>query len=48
VRHRLVVYREQTEPVLRWYRDSGARVVDVDGLGSVEQIRDRVQAGIGI
>lgn len=48
VRRRLVVYREQTEPVLRWYRDSGARVVDVDGLGSVEQIRDRVRAGIGI
>jgi adenylate kinase len=48
VRRRLVVYREQTEPVLRWYRDSGARVVDVDGLGTVEQIRDRVQAGIGI
>jgi adenylate kinase len=47
VRHRLVVYREQTEPVLSWYRESGARVVEVDGLGSVEAIRDRVQAGIG-
>lgn len=47
VRRRLVVYREQTEPVLRWYRASGARVVDVDGLGTVEEIRDRVQAGIG-
>jgi adenylate kinase len=47
VRHRLVVYREQTEPVLRWYRASGALVVDVDGLGTVEEIRERVQAGIG-
>ena len=48
VRYRLVVYRNQTEPVLSWYRDSGARVVDVDGLGSVDEIRDRVRAGIGI
>lgn len=47
VRYRLVVYREQTEPVLRWYRASGARVVDVDGLGTVEEIRDRVRSGIG-
>lgn len=48
VRHRLIVYRERTEPVLTWYRAAGARVVDVDGLGSVEEIRDRVRAGIGI
>jgi len=48
VRHRLVVYREQTEPVLTWYRASGAWVVDVDGLGGVEEIWDRVRAGIGI
>lgn len=47
VRYRLVVYRKQTEPVLRWYRASGARVVDVDGLGTVEEIRDRVRSGIG-
>lgn len=47
VRRRLVVYRKQTEPVLRWYRASGARVVDVNGLGTVQEIRDRIQAGIG-
>jgi len=47
VRRRLDVYREQTEPVLRWYRTSGGRVIDVDGLGTVEEIRDRVQAGLG-
>lgn len=47
VRRRLDVYREQTEPVLRWYRMSGARVVDVNGLGTVNEITDRVRAGLG-
>ncbi|MCL7963261.1 MAG: adenylate kinase [marine benthic group bacterium] len=46
VRRRLEVYREQTEPVLAWYRASGPSVVDVDGLGSVEGITKRVQDGI--
>ena len=46
VRRRLEVYRDQTEPVLAWYRKSGRRVVDVDGLGSVEGITRRVLAGI--
>jgi adenylate kinase len=46
VRRRLEVYRDQTEPVLAWYRNSGRRVVDVDGLGSVEGITQRVLAGI--
>lgn len=46
VRRRLEVYRDQTEPVLAWYRKSGRRVVDVDGLGSVEGITQRVLAGI--
>lgn len=47
VRRRLDVYREQTEPVLRWYRVSGARVVDVDGLGTVDEIKNRVMTGLG-
>jgi adenylate kinase len=46
VRRRLEVYRDQTEPVLAWYRNSGRRVVDVDGLGSVDGITQRVLAGI--
>ena len=46
IRRRLDVYREQTEPVLTWYRESGARVVEVDGLGTVGEIRDRVLQGI--
>ena len=46
VRRRLEVYRDQTEPVLTWYRNAGRRVVDVDGMGSVEGITRRVLAGV--
>jgi adenylate kinase len=46
VRRRLEVYRDQTEPVLAWYRAAGPRVVDVDGLGSVDGITKRVLDGI--
>lgn len=38
VRRRLQVYREETEPVLRWYRRSMVPVVEVDGLGTAEEV----------
>jgi adenylate kinase len=41
VRHRLRVYREQTEPLLAWYRARGL-VRDVDGSGEIGQVRERV------
>lgn len=41
VRHRLRVYREQTEPLLAWYRSRGL-VREVDGSGGIEQVRERV------
>jgi adenylate kinase len=46
VRRRLEVYREQTEPVLAWFRAIGPRVVDVNGLGDVDGITERVVSGI--
>ena len=39
---RLKAYREQTAPVLAWYRDRGA--VDViDAVGSVQEVAERVR-----
>ncbi len=38
VRRRLVVYREQTEPLIEWYRRSGATVVSVDAGVSVDEV----------
>lgn len=37
VRERLKVYRDQTEPVIDYYRPTG-RLVDIDGSGSPEEV----------
>lgn len=47
VRHRLMVYREQTAPVLDWYRSRGTRVVPVDAVGEVAEVTDRILRELG-
>lgn len=44
-RHRLSVYTELTAPVADFFRKN-QDVVRVDGVGSVEEVRNRVQAGL--
>ncbi len=43
IRQRLVAYREQTEPLLQYYREQGL-LKSVDGIGTVEEIFERVEA----
>jgi adenylate kinase len=43
---RLKAYREQTAPVLDWYRKHGT-VSTIDAVGTVEQVAERVRAVIG-
>ena len=43
IRQRLVAYREQTEPLLNYYKDKNL-LVTVDGLGTVEEVAGRVKA----
>ena len=45
VRHRLEVYAEQTAPLVHTYADR-ALLVSVDGLGSVDEVTDRVLAAL--
>jgi adenylate kinase len=45
-RQRLNVYREQTEPLVTYYRRRGL-VTAIPGLGTVEQIADRVKRAAG-
>lgn len=45
IRRRMEVYGEQTEPLTRVYADQGI-LVQVDGMGSIEDVRDRVLAAI--
>ncbi len=54
VRKRLVVYHEQTEPLVEYYSkwaDSGGdkapEHVQIDGIGSVDGIRDKIFAALG-
>jgi len=43
VRRRLVVYREQTAPVIEYYRQAGA-MIEVDGEGTPDDIHGRLVA----
>lgn len=41
VRNRLQVYKNQTAPVLEWYRNHGARVESIDAVGSLDDVTKR-------
>jgi adenylate kinase len=43
IRRRMEVYTEQTEPLTRVYAEAGI-LVQVDGMGTVDEVRDRVLA----
>lgn len=43
VRSRLDVYREQTAPLIDYYKNSGVRYFEVDGNAAVEEIRSRIR-----
>ena len=53
VKHRLAVYHEQTEPLVEYYRDfadsekpTAPRYVAIDGVGSVNHIRDEILSAL--
>ena len=39
---RLRVYRTETAPVLDYYRSSGTRIVEVDGVGDIDAVTERI------
>ena len=45
IRNRMVIYTEATDPLLATYRDRG-RLVEVDGLGSIEEVADRITSAL--
>jgi adenylate kinase len=47
VQNRLDVYSQQTAPVFDWYKKSGAKVVVVDAVGSIEDVTKRALKGLG-
>jgi adenylate kinase len=44
IRTRMRAYREQTSPVLDWYRRDGVRFVTVPAVGAIDAITERVLA----
>ena len=46
IRNRLEVYRQQTEPLIAYYRERGL-LAPVEAAGSVEAIADRIAALLG-
>lgn len=47
VRNRLQVYKRQTEPVIAWYRAHNVPVHEIDAVGTVEQVQQRVLRALG-
>jgi len=45
IRRRQEVYTEQTAPIVRAYGERGL-VLDVDGLGAVDEVGDRIEAAL--
>jgi adenylate kinase len=43
INHRLVAYRNQTEPLLKYYRERNL-LKSVDGVGTIDEIFDRARA----
>jgi adenylate kinase len=41
VRHRLEVYRQETAPLIAYYREAGL-LRSIDGIGSVDEVFDRI------
>ena len=47
IEQRLRVYREETAPVLEYYRRTGTRIVAVDGVGEIDAVTERITAALG-
>jgi adenylate kinase len=53
VRHRMRAYRDQTRPVIDWYRcrsetAGGPRFVEVDAVGEVDEVTGRVLSALDV
>jgi len=46
VQHRLEIYREKTKPVLEYFRGKNVPLVTIDGVGSVDEVHERIQEAV--
>jgi adenylate kinase len=43
IARRLEIFQSETKPVLDYYRELGVPVVDIDGVGTVGEVHDRIE-----
>jgi adenylate kinase len=46
IRRRLDVYRDETEPLVGYYPETGVPVVAVDGLGTIDEVFSRLMVAL--
>lgn len=46
IEERLKLYRQEIYPILSYFNDNNIRIAHVDGMGSVGQVHDRIEAEI--
>ncbi len=46
IRRRLCVYREQTEPLIEYYRGRDV-LTEVDGMGTIDEVEKRIEEALG-
>jgi adenylate kinase len=46
IQRRLEIYAKNTKPVLDYFANSGVQVIEIDGLGSVEEVHERIQEAV--
>jgi adenylate kinase len=46
IRNRMAVYRESTEPLVAYYRGRGV-LAEVDGMGSIDEVAERIMEALG-
>jgi adenylate kinase len=46
IRNRLKVYRDQTEPVVKWVKERDMELVEIDAAGDVDEITERAMKAL--
>ena len=46
IERRLAIYERNTQPVLDFYQQRGVQIVEVNGLGSVNEVHKRIQQAV--
>ena len=42
IKKRLDIYYEQTQPILNFFKQEGIKIIDINGIGSIESIQENI------